>query len=110
MVLRELIAQWPQAIRVGVIASGGLSHFVVDEALDQKIIAAIRNKDTATLAGLNPKQLQAGSSEIRNWLVVAEIARELEVEWVQCLPGYRSDALTGTGLCFMAWLGIDSAG
>jgi 3-O-methylgallate 3,4-dioxygenase len=28
--LRELIAQWPQDLRVGVIASGGLSHFVVD--------------------------------------------------------------------------------
>ena len=101
--LRELIAQWPQDIRVGVIASGGLSHFVVDEALDQKIIAAIRNKDATTLAGLNPKQLQAGSSEIRNWLVVAEMARELDVAWVQYLPGYRSDALTGTGLCFAAW-------
>ncbi len=101
--LRELIAQWPQAIRVGVIASGGLSHFVVDEALDQKIIADIRSKDTTTLAGLNPKQLQAGSSEIRNWLVVAEVARELDVAWVQYLPGYRSEALTGTGLCFMAW-------
>ena len=101
--LRELIAQWPQDIRVGVIASGGLSHFVVDEALDQKIIAAIRNKGTATLAGLDPKHLQAGSSEIRNWLVVAEMARALDVEWVEYLPGYRSDALTGTGLCFMAW-------
>ncbi len=101
--LRELIAQWPQDIRVGVIASGGLSHFVVDETLDQKIITAIRAKDTATLVGLNPKHLQAGSSEIRNWLVVAEMARELDVEWVQYLPGYRSDALTGTGLCFAAW-------
>lgn len=101
--LRELIAKWPQDIRVGVIASGGLSHFVVDEVLDQKIITAIRNKDTATLAGLDPKHLQAGSSEIRNWLVVGEMARELDVEWVQYLPGYRSDALTGTGLCFAAW-------
>ena len=101
--LRELISQWPQDLRVGVIASGGLSHFVVDETLDQKIITAIRNKDTANLAGINPKHLQAGSSEIRNWLVVAEMARELDVEWVQYLPGYRSDALTGTGLCFAAW-------
>jgi hypothetical protein len=101
--LRELIAQWPLDIRVGVIASGGLSHFVVDETLDQKIISAIRAKDTATLAGLNPKHLQAGSSEIRNWLVTAEMARDLDVEWVQYLPGYRSDALTGTGLCFAAW-------
>lgn len=75
----------------------------MDEKLDQKIITAICAKDAASLAGLNPQQLHAGRSEIRNWLVVGEMARELDVEWVQCLPGYRSDALTGTGLCFAAW-------
>lgn len=32
--LRELVAAWPEDLRVGVIASGGLSHFVVDEELD----------------------------------------------------------------------------
>ena len=78
--LRELIAEWPQNLRVGVIASGGLSHFVVDEALDQLVITAIRNKDSATLASLDSKLLQAGSSEIRNWLVVGEMAKELDFE------------------------------
>jgi len=101
--LRELIAAWPQDLRVGVIASGGLSHFVVDEALDRQVIQAIREKDSATLAALDPKLLQAGSSEIRNWLVVGEMARELDLEWVEYVPGYRSPALTGTGLAFAAW-------
>jgi 3-O-methylgallate 3,4-dioxygenase len=101
--LRELITAWPQDLRVGVIASGGLSHFVVDEALDQQVITAIRNKDSATLAALDPKLLQAGSSEIRNWLVVGEMARDLDVEWVEYVPGYRTPALTGTGLAFAAW-------
>lgn len=101
--LRELIAAWPQDLRVGVIASGGLSHFVVDEALDRKVIQAIREKDSATLAALDPKLLQAGTSEIRNWLVVGEMARELDLEWVEYVPGYRSPALTGTGLAFAAW-------
>lgn len=101
--LRELIAAWPQALRVGVIASGGLSHFVVDEALDQRVIQAIRNKDSAAMAAFDPKLLQAGSSEIRNWLVVGEMARDLDLEWVEYQPGYRSPALTGTGLAFAAW-------
>lgn len=101
--LRELVAAWPEDLRVGVIASGGLSHFVVDEELDQKVITAIRNKDSATLAALDPRQLQAGSSEIRNWLVVGEMASELDMEWIEYLPGYRSPALTGTGLAFAAW-------
>lgn len=100
--LRELIALWPENLRVGVIASGGLSHFVVDEELDQTVITALRDKDTATLAALDPRRLQAGSSEIRNWLVVAEMARALDLEWIDYVPGYRSPALTGTGLAFAA--------
>ena len=105
--LRELIAQWPQDLRVGVIASGGLSHFVVDEELDQRVLQAIRDKDSEALAAFDPKQLQAGSSEIRNWLVVGEMARELDLEWVEYIPGYRSPALTGTGLAFAAWKTLD---
>jgi hypothetical protein len=101
--LRELIEAYPEDLRVGVLASGGLSHFVVDEELDHGIIEAIRRKDTAWLAALDPKQLQAGSSEIRNWLIAVEAVKSLDLEWVQYVPGYRSAALTGTGLCFAAW-------
>jgi 3-O-methylgallate 3,4-dioxygenase len=101
--LRELIEAYPADLRVGVLASGGLSHFVVDEELDHGIIEAIRRKDTAWLAALDPKQLQAGSSEIRNWLIAVEAVKSLDLDWVQYVPGYRSAALTGTGLCFAAW-------
>ncbi len=101
--LRELIAAYPEDLRVGVLASGGLSHFVVDEELDHGIIEAIRRKDTAWLAALDPKQLLAGSSEIRNWLIAVEAVHDLDLEWVEYVPGYRSPALTGTGLCFAAW-------
>jgi Catalytic LigB subunit of aromatic ring-opening dioxygenase len=101
--LRDLIAAWPQDLRVGVIASGGLSHFVVDERLDQHVIDAIRRKDLPALGALDPKQLQAGSSEIRNWIVVGALARELDLDQVNYVPGYRSPALTGTGLAFATW-------
>jgi 3-O-methylgallate 3,4-dioxygenase len=101
--LRELIAEWPEDLRVGVIASGGLSHFVVDEALDAHVIDAIRRKDSDALAALDPKQLQAGSSEIRNWIVVGAMARDLDLGAVDYIPGYRSPALTGTGLAFATW-------
>jgi len=101
--LRELLAEWPEDLRVGVIASGGLSHFVVDEALDQRVLQALHSKDSAALAALDPQLLQAGSSEIRNWIVVAELARDLDLDWVDYIPAYRSPALTGTGLAFAAW-------
>jgi 3-O-methylgallate 3,4-dioxygenase len=105
--LRELVQAYPEDLRVGVLASGGLSHFVVDEDLDQGIIRALREKDMNWLARLDPKQLQAGSSEIRNWLIAAEAVKALDLEWVSYVPGYRSPALTGTGLCFAAWRTLD---
>lgn len=101
--LRELIATYPEDLRVGVLASGGLSHFVVDEQLDSKIILALQDKDTDWLSRLDPLQLQAGSSEIRNWIITASVAKELDLEWSDYIPGYRSPALSGTGLCFAAW-------
>ena len=105
--LRELIAAYPENLRVGVLASGGLSHFVVDAELDNAIIDAIRRKDTGFLASLDPRQLQAGSSEIRNWLIAVEAVRDLDLDWVSYVPGYRTPAMTGTGLCFAAWRPLD---
>ena len=101
--LRELIASFPGDLRVGLLASGGLSHFVVEEDLDRPVIEALRKKDTAFLAGLDPRRLKAGSSEIRNWIVVAGAATDLGLSWVSYTPAYRTPALTGTGLCFARW-------
>jgi 3-O-methylgallate 3,4-dioxygenase len=67
----ELIKTFPGDLRVGFMASGGLSHFQAEEDLDDAVISAMRRKDLDFLAKLNPKRLQAGSSEIRNWLVLA---------------------------------------
>lgn len=39
--LRETIVALPEDWRIAVVASGGLSHFVVDEALDRRILAAL---------------------------------------------------------------------
>ena len=40
---------------------------------------------------------------IRNWIIAVEAVKSLDLEWVSYTPGYRSPALTGTGLCFAAW-------
>lgn len=101
--ISELIKSFPGDLRVGFMASGGLSHFQAEEDLDDAVIAAMRRKDLDFLAKLNPKRLQAGSSEIRNWLVLAGAARDLDMEWVSYTPGYRTPALTGTGLGFATW-------
>jgi len=101
--LKDAIASYPEDLRVGVLASGGLSHFAVDEALDRAILQAMRDKEHGVLAALDPRKLKAGSSEIRNWLVVARAAADLDLSWVSYTPAYRTPALTGTGLCFARW-------
>jgi len=101
--IRELIKSFPGDLRVGFMASGGLSHFQAEEDLDDAVIDAMRRNDLDFLAKLNPKRLQAGSSEIRNWLVLAGAAGDLNMTWVSYTPGYRTPALTGTGLGFATW-------
>jgi 3-O-methylgallate 3,4-dioxygenase len=101
--LKELIESYPEDVRIGVIASGGLSHFVVDEALDQSVIDALKRNDLDFLAQLDPRQLKAGSSEIRNWIVVASAATHLQLKWMSYTPSYRTPAGTGIGLGFASW-------
>jgi 3-O-methylgallate 3,4-dioxygenase len=101
--LKELIESYPEDLRIGVLASGGLSHFVVEEELDQAVIDALKRKDLEFLAGLDPKRLKAGSSEIRNWIVVASAAAHLDLKWISYTPSYRTPAGTGIGLAFARW-------
>jgi len=101
--IRDAIEAYPENLRVGVVASGGLSHFTVDETLDGNVIRALREKDANALQSLPREQLKSGSSEIRNWICAAGALEHLELQWVQYTPGYRTPAGTGTGLCFCYW-------
>jgi Catalytic LigB subunit of aromatic ring-opening dioxygenase len=94
---------YPGDARVGVLASGGLSHFTVDEALDRAVLRALKDKDAATLQGLPANKLHGGSSEIRNWLCAAGALEALPMTWMDYQPGYRTPAGTGTGLGFAIW-------
>ena len=89
--------------RVAVVASGGLSHFVTNEPLDIRVLNALRSGDGAQLCGIPEKLLQAGSSEIRNWILVAGVFRQSPVRWAEYIPVYRTPAGTGVGLAFARW-------
>jgi hypothetical protein len=101
--IREAVESYPEPLRIGVVASGGLSHFVVDEALDGELIRALRDKDATALEELPRDKLDSGSSEIRNWICAAGALEHLNLRWVRYCPGYRTGAGTGTGLCFASW-------
>ncbi|MFC4029949.1 hypothetical protein ACFO3J_00525 [Streptomyces polygonati] len=103
--LGEAIRSFPEPLRVGVVASGGLSHFVVDEELDRAFIAALTSRDTDHLRSLPDAVLRSGTSEMRNWIVVAGALRSssLTAELVGYEPCYRAEAGTGCAMAFMTW-------
>lgn len=101
--LARLIAASPRDLKVAVAASGGLSHFVVDEKLDRRILDAIKRKDAAVLRALSRNELNSGSSEILNWVMVAGMSEGLTNDWAEYHPAYRTPAGTGTGIGFATW-------
>ena len=101
--IAKAVAKFPGNLRVGVLASGGLSHFTVDEELDGRIIRALREKDVASLTSIPRPLLNSGNSEIRNWICMAGAAEHLQLRSLEYIPAYRTPAGTGTGLCFADW-------
>jgi Catalytic LigB subunit of aromatic ring-opening dioxygenase len=101
--VRRAVEAWPKDARIGVMASGGLSHFVVDEAFDSSLIEALRRKDLSFFRKAPLTKLMSGSSEMRNWICLAGTLGPLELQWVSYVPGYRTPALSGTGLCFASF-------
>lgn len=101
--LRRAVESWPHEARVAVVASGGLSHFVVDEELDRQVLDAFTSRDAAVLGSLSRDQLRSGTSEILNWIVAAGALEDLAPTVLDYVPGYRSPAGTGAGMAFVRW-------
>jgi hypothetical protein len=101
--LRRAVETWPSDTSVAVIASGGLSHFVVNERLDHRVLDAIAARDASALAGLTRDELRSGNSEILNWITAAGALEGLTASVVDYVPGYRTPAGTGAGMAFVRW-------
>jgi 3-O-methylgallate 3,4-dioxygenase len=101
--LRRAVQDWETTARVAVIASGGLSHFVVDEELDHRVLSALTAHDAGVLGSLTREQMRSGTSEILNWIVAAGSLEHLEATVLDYVPGYRTPAGTGAGMAFMRW-------
>jgi 3-O-methylgallate 3,4-dioxygenase len=103
--LARAIASWPEDLKVAVIASGGLTHFVLDEAFDHKVLEAMQKGDAATLTSLPEVMFQSGTSEIKNWIAVAGMMAEagLTMKVIDYVPCYRSEAGTGSAMGFAHW-------
>ncbi|MEZ5708779.1 MAG: extradiol ring-cleavage dioxygenase [Blastomonas sp.] len=101
--IRDAVESYAEDISVGIIASGGLSHFTVDEDLDRGLIAAMQARDYDAMRAIDRAKLNSGNSEIRNWITIAGACDHLELVRCDYMPCYRTEAGTGTGVCFAEW-------
>jgi len=101
--LRTAIERSDADLRVAVVASGGLSHFVTHETLDRQVLAALESGDAHTLRSVPATLLNDGSSEIRNWIALGGVLQDPHPGWSTYIPVYRTPAGTGVGLAFASW-------
>ena len=101
--VRRGIESWQQDQRVVLIASGGLSHVIIDEELDQMTIEGLMRKDQGKLFSLPRPKLRGGTSEILNWVALAGAMETAQMELLDYIPTYRSPAGTGCGMAFAQW-------
>src|SRR5262245_51341373 len=99
------VAAWPEPARVAVVASGGLSHFVVDEELDHMVLDALSKKDAAALRSIPRHRLHSAGSEALNWVTLGGALQQssLKMELLAYVPVYRTPAATGGGWAFARW-------
>ena len=91
--------------RVALMASGGLTHFVIDEEFDRQVIDAMKAGDEDALAKLPESYFKVGTAEIKNWypVIAAMNAAGLTYHQIDYIPCYRSEAGTGNAMCFAYW-------
>ena len=102
--LREAIEAWDVGKKVAIMASGGLSHFIIDEEIDHTALDAMQNKDVETLVTMPRDRLMVlGTTEILNWITVAGAMEAEEMTLLDYVPCYRTPAGTGCAMAFATW-------
>ena len=66
--LGRAIAAWPGGQRIAVAASGGMTHFVVDEEMDARLLDAMATRNYEKLVSEPDIHFRSGTSEIKNWI------------------------------------------
>jgi hypothetical protein len=103
--IRQAVEAWDLDKRVAIIASGGLSHTVIEEDLDSRIIEGLKNNDVAKLTDYPDVRFRAGTSEIKNWIILAGAmaGNGLKCNVVDYVPCYRTEAGNGCAMGFAEW-------
>lgn len=102
--VRNAIDSWDSTKKVAVMASGGLSHFIIDEDLDHMALDAMARRDEEAIASLpRERMMQLGTTEMLNWLAVTGAMTDEKMTLVDYVPCYRTPAGTGCAMAFAYW-------
>ena len=101
--IRSAIESWPNELRVAVVGSGGLSHFVVDEPFDRQFLEVLASGDPERVTSLPRSKLNSGNSELRCWIAMAGAVADKKMRLIDYIPCYRTLAGTGCGMAFASW-------
>lgn len=101
----KVIDDWDRDVRVAVIGSGGMSHFVINEQFDTSLLEAIQGRDETFLKTIDPDLMNDGTSELLNWLSASGCLFQTALSGgvIDYVPCYRSEAGSGTAQGFLAW-------
>lgn len=99
------VQEWSEPATVAIVASGGLSHFVVDEELDRTVLDALEANDAKALQTIPRHRLHSAASEALNWVALGGAMHDtsLTMELLAYVPVYRTPAGTGGGWAFARW-------
>jgi hypothetical protein len=101
--IRDAVESWPEDLRVVVMATGGLSHFVVDEAFDRAFLELLARGGAEGHGEIPLEKLQSGNSEFRCWSALAGAVEHKAMTLIDYVPCYRSPAGTGCAMAFAYW-------
>ena len=103
--IAEAVEGWDKDLRVAILGSGGMTHFVVDEPFDRRFLAAFQQEDSTDLFALPENLFHSGNSELKNWVPVRAAMQHagLPFTLLDYQPLYRSMAGTGSGMGFGYW-------
>ena len=102
----KAIRSWDNDARIAIIASGGLSHPVIDEEFDRDILEAMESGDFKYLQSYHEGHYQAGASQAKTWAAMGGAIQGsyLKGRTIDYCPLYRTPAGTGESAAFMLWL------
>lgn len=103
--MRAALDAMPADLKVVLIASGGLTHFTIDEELDREILGAMTRGDEKAMLSVPEAYFEGNTCEIKSWYVLAALMNDYgkKMKLIDYVPCYRSIAGTGNAMGFAYW-------